>query len=141
VSGPLRGERIRLDRDDIAAYAAASGDANPIHLDDAAARAAGLPTAIAHGMLTLGVSASWLLGQLPPGTALTQLKVRFSRPVPAGAAAELTGTAETADAVTGAFQLVLEGGETALRGSFTARPPVAPAGPNPPDEEASRHDA
>jgi acyl dehydratase len=33
------------------AYAAASGDNNPIHLDDGSAKAAGLPGVIAHGML------------------------------------------------------------------------------------------
>src|SRR5207253_3519181 len=34
-------------------YADASGDRNPIHLDEAFARSAGLPGAIAHGMLTM----------------------------------------------------------------------------------------
>lgn len=36
----------------IQAYADASGDRNPIHLDESAAKAAGLPGVIAHGMLT-----------------------------------------------------------------------------------------
>lgn len=35
-------------------YAAASGDFNPIHLDREAARAAGHPDIIAHGMLVMG---------------------------------------------------------------------------------------
>src|SRR2546423_13586700 len=34
-------------------YAQASGDHNPIHLDQAFARSAGLPGVIAHGMLTM----------------------------------------------------------------------------------------
>ena len=34
-------------------YADASGDHNPIHVDEAFARAAGLPGVIAHGMLTM----------------------------------------------------------------------------------------
>jgi acyl dehydratase len=34
-------------------YAAASGDANPIHLDDDFARAAGLPGVILHGLYTM----------------------------------------------------------------------------------------
>lgn len=38
------------------AYALASGDGNTIHLDDSAARAAGLPGVIAHGMLV----AAWV---------------------------------------------------------------------------------
>jgi acyl dehydratase len=39
----------------IAAYAEASGDHNPIHLDDAFARSVGLPGVIAHGMLQMGI--------------------------------------------------------------------------------------
>lgn len=34
-------------------YAAASGDHNPIHVDPAAARAAGLPAPILHGLYTM----------------------------------------------------------------------------------------
>jgi len=34
-------------------YAEASGDRNPIHLDETFARSAGLPGVIAHGMLTM----------------------------------------------------------------------------------------
>jgi acyl dehydratase len=37
-------------------YAAASGDSNPIHLDETVARATGLPGIIAHGM----VVAAWI---------------------------------------------------------------------------------
>ena len=42
-----------------AAYAAASGDSNPIHADDAAAAGEGLPGVVAHGMLTLGRPRPW----------------------------------------------------------------------------------
>ena len=40
--------------DDVRAYAAASGDRNPLHLDDAFARSVGFPGIIAHGMFTMG---------------------------------------------------------------------------------------
>lgn len=46
-----------VTRADLAAYAAASGDPNPIHLDPDVARAVGLPDTIAHGMLTLALAA------------------------------------------------------------------------------------
>lgn len=36
------------------AYADASGDQNPIHLDEEVAKSVGLPGVIAHGMLTAG---------------------------------------------------------------------------------------
>jgi acyl dehydratase len=39
----------------IAAYAEASGDHNPIHLDGDVARSVGLPGIIAHGMLQMGI--------------------------------------------------------------------------------------
>ena len=46
-----------VTRADLAEYAAASGDPNPIHLDPEVARAVGLPDTIAHGMLTLALAA------------------------------------------------------------------------------------
>ena len=45
-------------REEITAYAAASGDRNPIHLDDRFARSVGLPGVIAHGMLQMGILAN-----------------------------------------------------------------------------------
>ena len=47
VKGPL--EQIQLTR-----YAGASGDFNPIHQDDAFAKAAGMGGVFAHGMLSMG---------------------------------------------------------------------------------------
>ena len=49
---------VTVTRNQIAAYAAASGDRNPIHLDDEFARGVGLPGLIAHGMLVMGLMAS-----------------------------------------------------------------------------------
>jgi acyl dehydratase len=74
---------IALTRQDIARYAAASGDSNPIHLDDRAAEDAGLPGVIAHGMLTMGLAAQALVGWAggDPG-AVREYAVRFARPVP-----------------------------------------------------------
>ena len=39
---------------DVAAYADAGGDRNPLHLDDAFARSVGFDGVIAHGMFTMG---------------------------------------------------------------------------------------
>jgi acyl dehydratase len=47
-------------RQDIDLYAQASKDFNRIHLDEGFAQAAGLPTVIAHGMLSMGLAASAL---------------------------------------------------------------------------------
>jgi acyl dehydratase len=48
---------ITFTEEQIAAYAEASGDRNPIHLDDEFARSVGLPGVIAHGMLQMGLLA------------------------------------------------------------------------------------
>jgi acyl dehydratase len=40
--------------EDVKAYAEAGGDANPLHQDEAVARAAGFPGIVAHGMFTMG---------------------------------------------------------------------------------------
>ncbi|HEY4027775.1 MAG TPA: MaoC family dehydratase [Candidatus Dormibacteraeota bacterium] len=48
---------ITFTEEQIAAYAEASGDHNPIHLDAEFARSVGLPGVIAHGMLQMGLLA------------------------------------------------------------------------------------
>jgi acyl dehydratase len=49
--------QVTITEEQIAAYAEASGDRNPIHLDDGFARSVGLPGVIAHGMLQMGLLA------------------------------------------------------------------------------------
>lgn len=75
----------------LAGFARASGDTNPIHLDPEAARAAGLPGVIAHGMLTMA-----LLGRLvtswAPQDRLRSLRTSFVAPVPGGEAITCSGT-------------------------------------------------
>ena len=58
VHHPLVTERaVVFTREQIAAYAEASGDHNPIHLDEDFARSVGLPGVIVHGLLQMGVLA------------------------------------------------------------------------------------
>ena len=64
---------ITITSDQIAAYAEASGDRNPIHLDDEFARSVGLPGVIAHGMLLMGLMAS----TVDEPRKLRQIGVRF----------------------------------------------------------------
>jgi acyl dehydratase len=42
-----------VTKDHLKAYALASGDTNPIHLEDSFAEAAGFPSVIVHGMLSM----------------------------------------------------------------------------------------
>ena len=80
VGAELPKVTIQLTREDLQAYAAASGDHNPIHLDDEVASAVGLPGVIAHGMLTMGHTAR-VITQALGATSLRSFAVRFTRPV------------------------------------------------------------
>lgn len=73
-------ERV-VTREDVKAYADASGDQNPLHQDDEAARAAGFPGIVAHGMFTLGHLASCLVAWTGDASALARLRVQFRAPV------------------------------------------------------------
>ena len=69
-------------------YAAASGDHFEIHLDDAAARAVGLPGRVVHGLCTMAFAGRAVLeaAGVDDAGAVRRLAVRFSAPlVPGGA--------------------------------------------------------
>lgn len=76
-------------------YADAADDHNPLHLDDDAARAAGHPSRIVHGMATLATGISALVNKLreAPDVRLGYLRARFSRPVLPGDAVDFTAYA------------------------------------------------
>lgn len=80
---------IEFTEAQIAAYAKASGDHNPIHVDDAFARSVGLPGVIAHGMLQMGLLARVAA---PPGRELTRLSCRFATMVRPGDSVTFTAT-------------------------------------------------
>lgn len=65
-------ERIQLTR-----YAGASGDFNPIHVDEEFARAAGMGGVFAHGMLSMGFVAQALSDWAGAGT-VRKVGVRFA---------------------------------------------------------------
>ncbi len=50
-------QSVTFREEQIAAYARASGDMNPIHVDDRFAKSVGLPGVIAHGMLQMSIAA------------------------------------------------------------------------------------
>lgn len=107
----LPSRTVPISREDVRRYADASGDHNPIHLDDAAARALGLPGVVAHGMLTsalaIGLVAEWAGG--PDRVVATS--VRFAGPVvvPSDAPAELEvrGTVKRVDDEAGTAEVAL----------------------------------
>lgn len=91
---------FEITRADLARYAEASGDTNPIHLDDEIARAVGLPGVIAHGMFTMALAAR-AVGDWFPGAEVVSLGCKFTNPVPVppeGAVAiEVAGEAKEPD--------------------------------------------
>lgn len=88
VVEPNRGEPIftvaqTIDKDQTYRYAEASGDRNPIHVDEGVAKMAGLPGIIVHGLCTMAFTSKVAIDRLCAGdpTRLKRLRVRFSRPV------------------------------------------------------------
>jgi acyl dehydratase len=70
--------KVTFTREQIAAYAEASGDRNPIHLDDDFARSVGLPGLIAHGMLQMGIAATVAAEAAGGPDRLRRVSVRFA---------------------------------------------------------------
>ena len=73
--------QVRVTRADLVRYAGASGDFNPIHWSDRAAREAGLPGVIAPGMLTMALATRLVTTWVGDPGAVVDCTVRFTRPV------------------------------------------------------------
>jgi len=86
-----------VTREEVKAYADASGDQNPLHQDDVVARAAGFPGVVAHGMFTMGTLASALLERLGDGATLERLSAQFRSPVFVGETIESGGSVRSLD--------------------------------------------
>ena len=114
----LATQTFTITRDDLVRYAAASGDHNPIHQDEAVATSVGLPGVIAHGMYTMALAAravdSWF-----PGAEVLSLGCKFTQPVvvPAehGVDLEVAGVVSTVqDGLTTVTLTVTSGGQKVL---------------------------
>jgi acyl dehydratase len=104
-------------------YAAASGDSNPIHLDEQIAKASGLPGIIAHGMLI----AAWIGERavkfaredgVPADLKLREFSTRFRAMVFPGDVISVGGTVKesSADSVTLELQARNQKGEVTTTG-------------------------
>lgn len=91
------------------AYAEASGDPNRIHLDEGAARAAGLPGIIAHGMLIAAYAAERArdFGRERGGLELRRFQCRFRAMTLLGDVVTISGRARR-EGDGGAWALELE---------------------------------
>ncbi|WP_227997454.1 fused (3R)-hydroxyacyl-ACP dehydratase subunits HadA/HadB [Nocardia australiensis] len=101
VGDRLPAGSAEVTRGDLANYAGVSGDPNPIHFSDQAATMAGLPTVVAHGMLTMGLASGYLTSWVGDPTAIEKFSVRFSGFVPvapdAPSTIEFTGKIKSLD--------------------------------------------
>ena len=75
---------------DLAAYAAASGDDNPLHLDPALAAKAGLAAPPIHGMLIMAGLEPFLRAWRPEAH-VAKIAAKFVEPVLTGEVFEVTG--------------------------------------------------
>lgn len=113
---------LQLSRTDLVRYAGASGDFNPMHTDEVAAKEAGLPSVFGHGMFSMG-----LLGRaLTDWAGVGNLKVygvRFTRQTWPGETLStkivVTGKEETADGkmIAAELSLLNQDGEVKLSGT------------------------
>ena len=118
---------------DIVRYAGASGDFNPLHHDPEFAKAAGLPSVMAHGMLSAGLLGSFVSSWCGPGT-VRRFKVRFTDRVwpgdvlvPSGSIVRTFTASDGTSRAELALELVREGGAAVVTG--TAEVAVGEAAP------------
>jgi acyl dehydratase len=78
-------------------YAEASGDRNPIHLDETFARSVGLPGVIAHGMLTMAFANQMVTDWLGDRRLLKRLQARFAGMVLPGDQLTCSGSVTSKD--------------------------------------------
>jgi acyl dehydratase len=112
---PVAEVTYRFDEDQTFRYAEASGDPVRIHLDDAAARAVGLPGIIIHGLCTMAFCGRAVIETAAGGdpTRLARLAVKFSRPVLPGQ--EITVRIYAADRGTYGFEALNADGQTVVK--------------------------
>jgi len=78
---------------DVFAFADATGDFNPLHIDEEYARRSVFGQRIAHGILTAGIISTVLGGEIPGlGTIFVELHIKFLKPVYFGDTVTATGT-------------------------------------------------
>ena len=106
-------------------YAGASTDFNPIHWSERKAHELGLPTVIAHGMLTMGTALRVVTDYIGDPSRVLSYYVRFTKPVTVedtdeGATVTFVGTVSKVegDVATIAIQALF--GETKVLGAATA---------------------
>jgi len=127
VAEPERGEPLitvaqQVDKDQTYRYKEASGDFNPIHVDENFAKMAGLPGIIVHGLCTMAFTSKVVIDKLCGGdpVKLKRLRVRFTRPVLPGQVitTKVWSDGERADRKILAFETFNPEGRAVIRGGL-----------------------
>jgi acyl dehydratase len=98
---PEPGAQASLSRtvrsEDIELFTQITGDVNPLHYDEAAARASRFGEIVVQGGVTSGILNAIVANELPgPGTVFLEVNWKFTAPVRPGD--EITGTVEVLEA-------------------------------------------
>lgn len=111
-----------LTRTDLVRYAGASGDFNPMHTDEVAAKEAGLPSVFGHGMFSMGLLGRAVTDWAGAGN-LKVYGVRFTKQTWPGETLStrivVTGKEETAEGriIIAELALFNQNGEVKLNGT------------------------
>ncbi len=126
VGAELRSISRTVEQANISAYAEASGDFNPIHIDEEFARATRFGGTIAHGMLIAAMLSELMATEFAGDWVETgQLKIRFRSPVKPGdtvtAHGEVSRVREVAEGVRIMCSVGIrtDKGDTAITGNAT----------------------
>ena len=126
-------EMTPLDRvvtqDQVDAYADASGDHNPIHVDADFARSVGLPGTIVHGLLEMGILTEAVARWAGGFDRVVSMSCRFSKPLLPGSTITCSGRVTDIDDASGTAVLELgavssSGDRVLTNGRATVRLPL-----------------
>jgi len=115
---------LTVTADTVEAYAALTGDRNPLHFDEAFAAGTRFGRLIAQGGITTGLLHALVAMDLPgPGSVFVNQSWNFPKPVYIGDTITATGTITSARASRGfyqmSFEVVNQAGEQVLTGEAT----------------------
>lgn len=97
---------MTITGEQIDTFAKITGDFNPIHVDEDAAKAAGFPGRIAHGALSASLISAVLGNDLPgPGAVFVELNLRFRRPALIGDVVTAVATVQEINERTGRVKM------------------------------------
>lgn len=97
---------MTITAEQIDTFAKITGDFNPIHVNEEAAKAAGFPGRIAHGALSASLISAVLGNDLPgPGAIFVELNLRFRRPALIGDEVTAVATVQEINERTGRVKM------------------------------------